>query len=64
MNSHERHNQMIELLRERWEESEFRLNFLRSFTGTELEEPTDDELQQWARTTGELCSAWPIPTLR
>lgn len=62
MNAHERQQELMDMLRKRWDESEFRLNFLRSFNGTELKEPTDDQLREWAAKTGELCCDWPTPT--
>ena len=51
--------ELMQDLRERWDESEFRLNFLRSITGAVLNEPTDEHLREWAAKTGGLCCAWP-----
>lgn len=61
MNDRERQIEMMQYLHERWDESEFRLNFLRSFTGAALNEPTDEQLREWAAKTGGLCCAWQIP---
>jgi hypothetical protein len=50
MNQYERRLEELEKARQLWKESEWRLNFLRSITGTPLPEPDEEELLEWYRT--------------
>lgn len=42
---------LLAKVRKRWQESEWRLNFLRTQTGQPRPEPTDEELLQWHQRT-------------
>lgn len=46
-NPHIKRLQQLEKARKLWRESEWRLGFLRTETGTETPEPTDEEILQW-----------------
>jgi len=61
MNQHERNLEQLQQIKRRWQESEWRLNFLRSFTGQPMTAPTDDELLTWDSTTRQTCLVWQIP---
>lgn len=61
MDQFERQMEELREIRKRWTESEWRLNFLRSFNSQPLPHPTDDELRAWDQTTRSLCSVWQIP---
>lgn len=37
----------LEQARNLWQQSEFRLNFLRTESGTKLMQPTEEEILQW-----------------
>lgn len=45
----------------RWAESEWRLNFLRSYTAQPLTTPTNEQLRAWEQQTRQSCSPWQIP---
>ncbi len=47
MNPYEQRLEQLEEARKLWGESEWRLNFLRSITGTPIPEPTEEEILQW-----------------
>ena len=66
MNQIDRQMDELRAIRTRWAESEWRLQFLRSFTGTGRTVPTDDQLRQWDQTATQTCSPWqtaPITNL-
>lgn len=63
MNAHERQLEEMRMIRRRWADSEFRINFLRAFTGQPLNEPTDDQLRQWDQAIRQQCSIWQIPPI-
>jgi hypothetical protein len=44
---HEQRLDELEKARKLWQESEWRLNFLRTQTGTETPPPTDEEILLW-----------------
>ena len=46
-NPHIRRLQQLERARKLWRESEWRLGFLRTETGTETPEPNDEEILLW-----------------
>jgi hypothetical protein len=46
-NEHLRRLKQLEQARKLWRESEWRLGFLRTETGTGTNEPTDEEIMQW-----------------
>jgi hypothetical protein len=46
-NLHLKRLDQLEKARKLWQESEWRLNFLRTETGTPTPEPTDEEILQW-----------------
>ena len=58
MNQIERRLDELCAIKTRWAESEWRLQFLRSFTGTSNTKPTDDQLWQWDQTSRRTCSPW------
>lgn len=39
--------QELEQAKEQWQESEWRLNFLRTTAGTPIPEPTEEEILLW-----------------
>lgn len=45
---------LIKQAREKFEESEWRLNFLRSLEPTPLPKPSDEELLKWNQTLPQL----------
>ncbi len=57
----ERQLDELRAIRKRWAESEWRLQFLRSFTDASKTTPTDDQLRSWDQTTKSSCSPWQIP---
>jgi hypothetical protein len=44
---HEQRLEQLEEARKLWQESEWRLNFLRTETGTPTPAPTEQEILQW-----------------
>ena len=46
-NPHLKRLDELEQARKLWQESEWRLNFLRTQTGTPIPEPTEEEILQW-----------------
>lgn len=50
----ERQYQEIQKARKLWDESEWRLQFLRSETGAQPKEPTDEEVLTWARKNNAI----------
>ena len=46
-NPHLKRLDELEQARKLWQESEWRLNFLRTQTGTPTPEPTEEEILQW-----------------
>lgn len=46
-NQHLKRLDQLEKARKLWQESEWRLNFLRTETGTPIPEATDEEILQW-----------------
>jgi len=46
-NQYEQRLDELEQARKLWRESEWRLNFLRTETGTPTPQPTDEEILQW-----------------
>jgi len=61
MSPQERQQDELRELRKRWQESEWRLQFLRSFSGQQLTKPLDDHLREWDRRNQSSCSTWQIP---
>jgi hypothetical protein len=61
MNQFERKEEEARRLRLMWDESEWRLNFLRSFSPQPLTQPTSEQLLQWTQYTKQLCSVWQTP---
>jgi hypothetical protein len=58
MSPHERQMDELRVIHTRWAESEWRLQFLRSFTGISRTAPTDDQLRRWDQTARQTCSLW------
>ena len=46
-NPHLKRLDQLEKARKLWQESEWRLNFLRTETGTPIPEPSEEEILQW-----------------
>jgi hypothetical protein len=46
-NPHLKRLDQLEKARKLWQESEWQLNFLRTETGTETPEPSEEEILQW-----------------
>jgi hypothetical protein len=61
MNQFERDWEEMNRIRKCWDESEWRLNFLRSFPARPLTEPTPEQLKEWDKHL-KLCLT--SPTLR
>ena len=61
MSPQERKLEQARSSRQLWSESEWRLNFLRSFSGQPLTHPTDEELRLWDQHCKTSCSVWQAP---
>ena len=46
-NEYQERQEQLEQAKKLWQESEWRLNFLRTQTGTPPPEPTEEEILQW-----------------
>jgi hypothetical protein len=61
MSPQERQQDELRELKKRWQESEWRIQFLRSFSGQQQTRPSDEQLRQWEQRNRTLCSIWQIP---
>ena len=62
-NPHLRKLDELAYARKQWAESEWRLNFLRSFTAQPLTTPANEQLLAWDQQTRQSCSPWQIPPI-
>jgi hypothetical protein len=60
-NQYERKLEEMVKINARWSESEWRLNFLRSFSPHPLTKPNAEQLREWDQQSRLLCSVWQTP---
>jgi hypothetical protein len=63
MDQIERNQEEQRKLRLMWEESEWRLQFLRTFSGQQHTRPTHEQLRMWDQRNRSSCSPWQIPPI-
>jgi hypothetical protein len=61
MNQHERKEEEARKLRTMWDESEWRLNFLRTINPVPLTDPTPDQLGLWKKHNSVQPSIYQPP---